>query len=338
MHQSRNAVLLAVQGRPLIARATDFEDGTQYYSVLQVNGQSQSKAVDYEAGAQPSPGKALPGVTDFEATGAYVTFSNEIGEAYPELETYRRRVVCVEPGIYIIADHAKAGRPVRMDFRLHFGLSTSTEFHPAAQNSPVRITGSHAGTPFTCAIISTDEMSADLGRPTGENASKTLRYGPPDQSAEFRVIVVIRLGDVQGRVLSAGGDQPNLMGVFIADSTAPLVVIMADDGAVHDGPIVARYALPKTVASTRNLVTGLAGSRRYSIRTKPAEEGVEVTVSFGDDIAASPQGNLLFDISSNGMARPVLMPALPAAQEVAEAIFQRSQGSSGKRQKPDGTP
>jgi len=320
MHQSRNAVLLAVNGEPLIGRATDIEDGTQYYSVLQVNGRSQSQAVDYEGGSRLSPGKALPGVTDFEATEAYVTFSNEIGAAYPELEAYRRRIVCVEPDLYVIADHARAAGPVQMDFRLHFGARTSTEFQPAVDDSPPRITGSHAGLPFCCDIVSADPISADLGKPAGEGVSKTLRYGPPNRSTECRVIAVIRLGSADRSAQSIKGDQPNLPGVFLPDDRQPLAVVIADDGAVREGPVGLRYVVPKTVARTRHLLTGLAGSSRYSVQAELAETGVEVTVSAGGDITASPQGTLLFDLSPDGKAGPVRVKTMPAAQEVAASL------------------
>ena len=309
MHQSRNAVLLAVNGRPLVSKAKEYKDSTRYYSVLEVNGQNQE-----------SPGKALPGVTDFDATDVYVTFSNEIGDAYPGLESYRRRVVCLEPDLYVIADHARAAGPVQMNFRLHFGARTDTEFHPATKYSLPRVTGSHEGIPFSCEIISTEEISANLEKPTGENPCKTLRYGPPGQSTEFSAMAVVRLGSVKGRVLPVMGDQPNLMGAFIAGGKQPLAVIVVEDRNIHAGPPAARYIVPRTVSSARHLVTGLIGSRFYSVQAMPAQDNLEVTVSFGDDFAASPQGALLFDIVPSGKAVHVHASPLPDAQDVAAEI------------------
>lgn len=332
MHLSRNAVILAVNGSPLISRATDFADGTQFYSVLQVNGQNQSRSVDYEGGAradnrlqldgrrQEQPGGALPGVSDFEATDIYVTFSNEIGEAYPDLELYRRRVVCVEPDLYVIADHARAAQPVQMDFRLHFGARTDTEFHPSIKDSPPRISGRHEGIPFSCEIISTGELSASLGEATGGNASKTLRYGPSSRSTEFRVMALVRLGDIQERVLPVRADKPNLMGLFLTGDKQSLAIIVVEAVDINSGPIVARYVVPKTTVSARHLVTGLAGSSQYSVQAESAENSVVVAVSSGDGFAASPQGTLLFDIAPDGKATPVQVSTRPAAQDVAAAI------------------
>ena len=304
MHQSRNAVILAVKGNPLIWRANDFEDSTRHYSVLEVNGQNQVQ-----------PDKALPGVKDFDATDLYATFSNQIGEAYPDLEVYNRRIVCVEPDLYVIFDHARAASPVQMDFRLHFGARTASEFNPATEYSHPRVTGSHDEIPFSCEVISTENISANLETPTGKNASRTLRYGPPGRSQECRVMAVIRLGDNQGRILQVTSDQPNLMGIFLTDDKKPLVVLVSETG-----PPGARYLVPRTACNMRHLVTGLLGSRQYSVKAETTGGDVEVTVSFGNDIEASPLGTLFFEIAPEGKVRAVKAKVLPAAQEVAEAI------------------
>jgi hypothetical protein len=335
MHLSRNAVLLAVNGSPLITRATDFEDGTGLYSVLQVNGRDQSKAVDYEGGArekspertagpvQALPPGALPGVTDYEATEACVTFSNEIGAAYPDLDLYRRRVVCVEPDLYVIADHARAPRPVRMDFRLHFGAKAAARFLAAENGSPLRVEGSLAGVPYSCEIVSTDSLSAELGEPNGGKATRALRYGPPSQGLECRVAAVIRLNDARGRVLSLRTDRPNRLGVFIEDHSRPLALILLEEGDCGGAGPVVRYSVPRTGAQSRHLLTGLDGSKRYSVRTQPAGAEIAVTVSAGDELNASPQGTLLFDLAPDGAAVPVKASPLPAAQDIAAKIAAR---------------
>ena len=335
MHLSRNAVQLAVKGSPLITKATDFEDGTRFYSVLEVNGRDQSKSVDYEGGLQDEiPGRikdrgktssrgALPGVSDFEATAAYVTFSNEIGAAYPDLETYRRRIVCLEPDLYIIADHAKAAQPVQMDFRLHFGSRSGAEFHPAAEDAPARVTGSLEGAPFSCEIISTGALSASLGEPAKEEAPLTLRYGPPDRSSEMQVMAIIRLGDIRGPARAVKSEQRNLAGVFIGDRGRALAVLIVDSGSPGGEPGGARYVVSKSTGPTRHLVAGLAGSGRYTVRAEVTENGVAVAVLPGKGLTASPQGSLFFDIAPDGRIVPVQTPALPSAQEVAADITGR---------------
>ena len=78
--------------------------------------------------------------------------------------------------------------------------------------------------------------------------------------------------------------------------------------------------MPKTTVSARHLVTGLAGSRQYSVQAESAEDSIVVTVSSSDGFAASSQGTLFFDIAPDGKATPVQESAMPAAQDVAAAI------------------
>jgi hypothetical protein len=311
MHQSRNAVELAVNGKPLIWRNTDFEDSTRHYSVLEVNGLNQIQPAD-----------PLPGVTDFEATDGYVTFSSEIGGAYPDLDYYRRRVVCVEPGLYVIADHAAAGIAARMDFRLHFGNNTESEFVPTGENSRILVTGSHEGVPFSCTILAPDKISANLEEAAGENASKTLRYGPSDAATGYRVMAVIRLGDSVESVQSAGIRSGELMGAVFSDGARPLVIVFAMDGAMGYRAAPA-YSVPATETATRHLLTGLPGSSAWLVKTKLTDGFVSVEVASGEEVTASARGTLQFDISPDGKVTPVHARPQKSAQDVAAELAER---------------
>ncbi|HLA40402.1 MAG TPA: hypothetical protein VJ417_10410, partial [Candidatus Glassbacteria bacterium] len=129
----------------------------------------------------------------------------------------------------------------------------------------------------------------------------------------------------RGRVLPVKLGQANLTGAFLPDSKPPLAIIIMDDAGIPAGPVVARYAVLKTAVAARHLVTGLAGSGNYAVQAKSAGDKFEVNVSLGEDITASAEGTLLFEISPEGKARPVPVKVWPAAQDVAAAISKGSE-------------
>jgi len=297
-HESRNAVLLAVGGQALIGRSTRGEPGTEHYSVLQVNGKDQRE-----------PDHALEGIQDFDATDHYVTFSSEIGAAYEDLESYRRRVVYMPPDLYVLADSAKAPAPVRMDYRLHFGRQVRAESVSSGE-AAARLQGSigeGVGTVrFTCEVVSCVPVVAALEPPPGRNASQTLRYGPSAAATESQALAIIRVGGTQEWAMPLRSSQPGLLGAVLPESR--LAVVAADAGDSTTRPIQATYSVPRSAGVMRHLVTGMRqGSYRVSVQAQG--DRVVVTLSPGHGIESSPQGTLLFQVVSDGSVQPVTVHA-----------------------------
>ena len=313
MHPSRNAFILAVDGRPLVTRSTRGASGTRHYSVLQVGGSDQQSLGSSRASITP-----LEGVVDFDATDLYTTFSSEIGRVYPDLDLYRRRVVCLEPGTWLVADCARAPKPVRMDHRLHLGRDVKAEFGAAAGDSPPRVTGTHAGKPFAIDVLSAAEVSVRLESPPGPAASRTLRYGPAGSATESRVCALVRVGDAPP-ARPVAGKTPNMIGAFVA-GPRPIAVIVSDAAEMKARPASAGYVVPRSASTVRHFVTGLAGGRRCGVRAKTDGESVTVTIAGGSDVTASPHGTIVFDLAPGGKARAVKVTPQPRVQDVAAAL------------------
>ena len=297
MHESRNAVILAVGGKMLLGRSTTGEHGTRHYSVLQVDGADQVMLKE-----------APEGVIDFDATDRYVTFSSEIGPAYPGLEGYRQRVTYVAPDVYVLADHATAGKPVRMAYRLHFGKEARVQGQETLTAGTGRVMGTLAGEgEFACDVVSPHDLSVDLVGAPGANASKTLRYGPASPARESRVVAVLRLNTAQaaGQALAITGPRRDTLGAVFKTGSGRLAVISVMRPAAASPAAHTRYTVPGAVASCRHLVAGLLGGRKYSVRASGGRDGVSVSISPGGALVASPHGTLLFDLSPSGKARSV---------------------------------
>jgi hypothetical protein len=293
-HESRNAVILAVGGRALIGRSTHGEPDTERYSVLQVNGNDQRE-----------PDHALEGIQDFDATDRYITFSSEIGAAYGNLESYRRRVVYVPPDVYLLVDSAKAPAPARMEYRLHFGRHARVG--PVSSAGDVtRVVGElgdgEGATHFDCEILAREPVTAALEAPPGSNASRTLRYGPRAPARESHAMVVVRIGEN-----GLGGEwarpvttsQPSLLGAILGRGSR--LVVVAADAAGPDG---AAYSVPRDSGAVRHLVVGLPAGR-YRVSVVLHSDSTSVTVAPGGEIESSAHGTLLFAVSPDGTVLPV---------------------------------
>jgi hypothetical protein len=270
--------------------------------VLQVNGKDQRE-----------PEHALEGIRDFDATDGYVTFSSEIGGAYVDLRSYRRRVIYVPPGLYVLVDSAKAPAPVRMDYRLHFGRQARTE-SVAPGDAAARIQGSigegDGAVRFSCEVLSRASVVAAPEPPPGRNASQTLRYGPPAAATESQVLAVIRIGNgnQRGRWATAvGSSQPNVLGAVLGGSDH-VVVVAADSCNSTTRPDEATYSVPRSAEAMRHLVTGMAPGG-YRVSAQPQGDRVVVTLAPGQGIESSPQGTLLFRIAPDGSVQPVTVHA-----------------------------
>ncbi len=237
-YESQNAFLLYAYGERLLIR-TGRRDvyGSEHHTKWMWRTKSVNSITLGGKGQRAHSPLAVGRITDFHTEPGYHTVEGEAAAAYGgRLESFRRRIVLLEPDLVVVIDRLRAAKPTPMEWHLHAPSpfraagDRAYEVHQGAAACRVRFLA-----PDDIAFAQTDRFDPPP-RPRVKLVEHHLRASI-DAAAQARFVTVIR-------PFRAGEQPPGLASLRSVDKgwllSAPLGEGYAELRISEDGAVEAR--------------------------------------------------------------------------------------------------